>query len=125
MPAQDCVAFASAVASSSPPPALLPRRLAAMTRDEITRWLAVPGIAAAQHYFFNRSLLKVLCACPGLARSGLRLNLLGLWRIRRVKARLIIPLRARQQQRAYLTQLLRLWSSIAWLQAFQRPVFAP
>ena len=109
----------------APPPALLPRRLAAVTRAQITRWLAVLGIAAAQRYLFNRSLLKVVCSCPGLAHSGLRKDLVGVLRIHRVKARLIVPLRARHQQRAYLTQLLRLWSSIAWLQAFQRPVFAP
>ena len=72
---------ARTVASSSPPLALLPQRLAARMPHEITRWLAVREIVASQGCLFHRLVVKMLYACSCLARAGLRLNLSAVWRI--------------------------------------------
>ena len=114
---------ARAVASSSPRPALLPRRLAAMTPDEITRCLSVLAIAASPLSY--RSVLKLLSTCSGLARTGVRRNVLAVWRIRRVQARQIASSTERHQQRLCLMQLLWLWLRIARLHATERAARDP
>ena len=89
-----------------------------MTPDEITRCLAVLAIAASPLSY--RSVLKLLSTCSGLARTGVRRNVLAVWRIRRVQARQIASSTERQQQRLCLMQLFWLWLRIARLHATER-----
>ena len=100
---------ARAVASSSPPSALLPRRLAATMPHEMTRWLAVWESVASQRCKFHSSVLKMLYTCSGLAHADLRLNLPAVWHTRRWQVRLLAHSTERHQQRVCLTRLLRLW----------------